>query len=86
MIFEVYDQINTIPDSKFSLFSTLLQYIAPEASLGLGGGDGFFSIMFNDGRVYGTALLFIMVTVVYIGVKYVNYSANVSYSLNKIKS
>ena len=34
--------------------------------------------MFNDCRVYGSAMLFIMINIVYIGVKYVNYSANVS--------
>ena len=34
--------------------------------------------MFNDCRIYGSAMLFIMINIVYIGVKYVNYSANVS--------
>ena len=35
-------------------------------------------------RIYGTAMLFIMVTIVYIGVKYVNYSANVSLKFESI--
>lgn len=46
-------------------------------SLNIGNSEGFFSVMFNDCRIYGTAMLLIMVTIVYIGVKYVNYSANV---------
>ena len=62
----------------------ITKYIAPGMSLNLGGQEGFFSIMFNDGRIYGTLVLIIMVTVVFVGVKYVNYSANVSQFLDSI--
>ena len=44
------------------------------------------SIMFNDCRVYGSAMLFIMINIVYIGVKYVNYSANVSSIIASMRS
>lgn len=57
----------------------ITKYILPSLSLNIGNQDGFFNVMFNDGRVYGTLFLIIMVTVVYVGVKYVNYSANVSF-------
>lgn len=49
----------------------ITKYIAPSLSLGWGspGNDGFFTIYFNDCRVYGTIILAAMVTIVYVGVK-----------------
>ncbi|XP_067002016.2 solute carrier family 12 member 4 isoform X2 [Anabrus simplex] len=55
----------------------VLTYMCPEASI-FGDFTKDASIMYNNFRVYGTALLCIMGTIVFIGVKFVNKFATVA--------